>query len=100
MTSTPSQQIDDTDFVILDVETTGLSPDTGDRVCEVAAVKIRGGAVVQSFGTLINPCRPISNGAYMVNRISPEMVANAPKFDDIAEEFAAMLKDSVIGAYN
>ena len=94
------QHIDETDFVILDVETTGLSPDTGDRVCEVAAVKLRGGAVVKSFGTLINPCRPISSGAYQVNRISPEMVADAPKFTDIAEEFASMLHDSVIGAYN
>jgi DNA polymerase III epsilon subunit family exonuclease len=92
--------IDETDFVILDVETTGLSPNTGDRVCEVAAVKIRGGAVVQSFGTLINPCRPISAGAFQVNRISPEMVQDAPKFTDIAEDFHLMLKDSVIGAYN
>jgi DNA polymerase III epsilon subunit family exonuclease len=92
--------IDETDFVILDVETTGLSPNTGDRVCEVAAVKVRGGAVVQTFSTLINPCRPISAGAFQVNRISPEMVQNAPQFSDIAEEFHAMLKDSVIGAYN
>ena len=100
MTAKPIQHIDDTDFVILDVETTGLSPDSGDRVCEVAAVKIRGGAVVQSFGTLINPCRPISSGAYQVNRISPAMVAGAPKFNEIAQEFQEMLRDSVIGAYN
>jgi DNA polymerase III subunit epsilon len=92
--------IDETDFVILDVETTGLSPNAGDRVCEVAAVKVRGGAVVQTFCTLINPGRPISAGAFQVNRISPEMVQNAPQFSDIAEDFHTMLKDSVIGAYN
>jgi DNA polymerase III subunit epsilon len=100
MKSHLQQHIDETDFVILDVETTGLSPNTGDRVCEIAAVKIRGGAVVQSFGTLVNPCRPISAGAFQVNRISPEMVMDAPKFEDIAGEFSSMLKDSVIGAYN
>ncbi|MFI5252088.1 MAG: exonuclease domain-containing protein [Bacteroidota bacterium] len=100
MKTRPKQYIDETDFTILDVETTGLSPNTGDRICEIAAVKIRGGAVIKSFGTLINPCRPISAGAYQVNRISPEMVRDAPMFQEIAEDISSLLKDSVIGAYN
>jgi DNA polymerase III epsilon subunit family exonuclease len=96
----PRQHIDETDFVVVDVETTGLSADRGDRVCEVAAVKLRGGAVVESFGSLIDPCRPISPGAYAVNRISQQMLADAPRFDEIAEQLGDLIKHSVIVAYN
>jgi DNA polymerase III epsilon subunit family exonuclease len=95
-----SQHIDETDFVVLDVETTGLSVKNSDRVCEIGAVKIRGGAVVDSFGSLINPQRPISSGAYAVNQISPQMLESAPIFPSIIQRLAAMMKDSVVVAYN
>ena len=94
------QHIDETDFVIVDVETTGLSPDYGDRVCEVAAVKLRGGAVIETFASLIDPCRPISAGAYAVNKISPKMLLGAPQFPEIAENFQQLIQHSVIVAYN
>ena len=68
-TTQASPPIDDCDFLVVDVETTGLSPEAGDRVCEIGAVKLRGGAVVDSFGSLIDPQRPISSGAYAVNGI-------------------------------
>jgi len=86
--------------LIVDVETTGLSPEAGDRVCEVGAVKLRGGAVVESYGSLVNPQRPISAGAYAVNQISPQMVADAPSFAEIADQFAEMMHDCVLVAYN
>jgi DNA polymerase III epsilon subunit family exonuclease len=92
--------IDEADFVVIDVETTGLSPDKNDRVCELAAIKVRGGAIVEELGTLINPQRMISPGAFAVNRISREMLATAPYFEDIAEQLRAMLEGSVIGGYN
>ncbi len=100
MTSLHSPLIDESDFVVVDVETTGLSVENGDRVCEVAAVKLRGGAVMESFGSLIDPCRPISAGAYAVNRISVEMLADAPRFTEVAERLSGMFKGSVIVAYN
>jgi|ERR1041385_726694 DNA polymerase III epsilon subunit family exonuclease len=95
-----NQHIDETDFLVVDVETTGLSPDGGDRVCEIGAVKIRGGAVIESFGSLINPERPISAGAYAVNRISPAMVEDAPRFSDVAEKIRTLMEHSVLVAYN
>ncbi|MGA2623246.1 MAG: exonuclease domain-containing protein [Bacteroidota bacterium] len=95
-----SRHIDETDFLVVDVETTGLSPDTGDRVCEIGAIKIRGGAVVDTLSSLVNPCRPISAGAYAVNRISPAMVADAPEFHQLAERLLQMMDDSVLVAYN
>ena len=94
------QSISDADFLVVDVETTGLSADDGDRVCEVGAVKLRGGAVVETFGTLINPQRPISAGAYAVNKISPQMVAEAPTFGETAARLSDMMDDAVLVAYN
>lgn len=94
------QHIDEVDYVIVDVETTGLSPATGDRVCEIGAVKLRGGAVMKTLGTLINPKRPISAGAYAVNGISPQMVAGAPTFGEIAGQLRELTESSVIVAYN
>lgn len=93
-------QINDTDFLVVDVETTGLSVERGDRVCEIGAVRLRGGAIIETFGSLINPQRPISAGAYAVNRISPQMVADAPIFPEIAEKLWQMMQDAVLVAYN
>ncbi|TLY33153.1 MAG: WYL domain-containing protein [Ignavibacteria bacterium] len=95
-----SPRLDETDFLVVDVETTGLSAEGGDRVCEVGAVKLRGGAIVATLGTLIDPRRPISNGAYAVNHISPEMLRNAPVFTDVAERLWGMMENSILVAYN
>ena len=48
-----------TEFVIFDVETTGLSPIDGDRIVEIAAVKVKGDKVVDKFYSLVNPQRSI-----------------------------------------
>jgi DNA polymerase-3 subunit epsilon len=95
-----TQLLDDVDFLVVDVETTGLSMDRGDRVCEIGAVKLRGSAIVDTFGTLVDPCRPISSGAYAVNHISPEMLIDAPTFETIAPKLQQMMNDTVLVAYN
>jgi DNA polymerase III epsilon subunit family exonuclease len=84
----------------MDVETTGLSADSGDRVCEIGAVKLRGGAVIKTFGTLIDPERPISAGAYAVNGISPSMLAGAPIFPDVSDKLRTMMDGCILVAYN
>ncbi|MDI6767654.1 MAG: exonuclease domain-containing protein [Bacteroidota bacterium] len=95
-----SQHIDEADYLAIDVETTGLSPESGDRVCEIGAVKLRGGAVVETFGSLIDPQRPISYGAYTVNGITPQMLLDAPIFSSIAGKLWEMMQDSILVAYN
>ncbi|HUL45256.1 MAG TPA: exonuclease domain-containing protein [Bacteroidota bacterium] len=94
------EHVDTLDFLVVDVETTGLSAERGDRVCEVAAVKLRGGAVMDTFSTLVDPQRPISGGAFAVNNISPQMLVDAPIFPEIAERLRALLENSVLVAYN
>jgi DNA polymerase III subunit epsilon len=95
-----SRHIDEADYLVVDVETTGLSADGGDRVCEVGAVLLRGNAVVDTFGTLVDPCRPIAAGAYAVNHISPQMLEGAPEFPAVAERLQAMMDGAVLVAYN
>jgi DNA polymerase III epsilon subunit family exonuclease len=99
-TGNPNLHIDEADYVVIDVETTGLSVDSGDRVCEIGAVKLRGSAVIETFSSLIDPQRPISGGAYAVNGISPQMLLNAPVFSGVAEKLWTMMEGAIVVAYN
>ena len=47
-------------YVAVDVETTGLAPSDGHRVCEIALLRFLRGTVVDSFVSFVNPLRPIS----------------------------------------
>src|SRR3989338_7978764 len=67
-------------FSFFDVETTGLSSQNGDRICEVAILKYKNEKIIDTFQTLINPLRPISEGALAVNGITPRMLKGKPLF--------------------
>ncbi len=96
----PEMPIDELEFLAVDVETTGLSASAGDRICEIGAVKLRGMQMVESYGTLVNPLRPISPGASAVNRITDEMVADAPPFPAVARRLAGMMRNVILLGYN
>jgi DNA polymerase-3 subunit epsilon len=101
----PAPGTDDVDFDLLDIavvdlETTGLSADRGDRVCEIGIVRIRGGAVMHTFGSLVDPTVPVSAGAYAVNGISPAMLVDAPLFGEVLPRVEPLLRDAVLVAYN
>jgi DNA polymerase-3 subunit epsilon len=97
---TLSVPLDRVIFAVLDVETTGLSPAFGDRICEVAVLRCRGGRELARFHTLVNPLRSISPGAFAVNHIRDEDVIDAPLFRDVAPRLLEALGDSVIVAHN
>jgi DNA polymerase III epsilon subunit family exonuclease len=92
--------LDEVTFTILDVETTGLSPAYGDRVCEIALLQVRGDEELAAFCTLVDPGRPISPGAFAVNRITAELLRGAPRFSEIADQVLAFLQDTVLVAHN
>jgi len=73
-------------YVIFDLETTGISPNY-DEVIEISALKVKGGEVVDEFNTLVNPGRKIPFGATKVNGITNAMVAEAPAFSHVLAEF-------------
>src|SRR5919201_2708607 len=87
-------------FAVVDVETTGLSARTGDRICEVAVVLARGGQIVDQVQTLVNPQKPISRAAAAVNGISDHMVRNSPTFHQVAPALLEALDGAVLVAHN
>lgn len=80
-----------TDYVVLDVETTGIDR-KNDRMVEIAILEISNGNIVDQYQTLVNPGIPISPGAYQVHGISDADVASAPKAEHIAAEIADRLR--------
>lgn len=95
-----SSPIDTVDLVVVDVETTGLEPHHGDRICELGAIRLRGGQEVGRFHTMVNPGCLISPGAFAVNRITPDMVANAPFAAEVLPTFLVFAHGAVLAAYN
>lgn len=86
-------------YVVVDVETTGGRP-PNDRVTEIGAVKIRGGEIVAEWQSLINPQRHIPAFITELTGISNGMVADAPLFSEVAEDFAAFLDGAIFVAHN
>ena len=71
-------KIKNTEFVVFDVETTGLSAQDGDRIVEIAAMKVKDGKVIDKFYSLVNPNRSIPSEATRVNNITDDMVVKEP----------------------
>ncbi|MFH1086494.1 MAG: exonuclease domain-containing protein [Chloroflexota bacterium] len=90
----------DLPLAFVDVETTGLSPRYGDRVCEIAVLRVEGDEPADALQQLINPLRPISPGAQAVNGISAEMLRDAPIFHDVADRLLALCEGAVLVAHN
>lgn len=86
-------------FTVVDVETTGGRAGA-DRVIEVAAVKICGGEIIDSFSTLINPGRGIPPMITWLTGITDKMTAGAPVFGEITGKFKKFLGDTVFAAHN
>lgn len=88
-------------FTIFDVETTGLYPYSGDRICEIGAIRMTAGRkTVKRFHSLVDPGRPISPGASAVNGITDEMVRGKPAIEEVLPGFLRFVKGSVLVAYN
>jgi DNA polymerase III subunit epsilon len=87
-------------LAFLDFETTGLYPRRGDRVCEIALLRVLGDSVERSIDTLINPLRPLSAQSFAINRIAPEQLAAAPRFEAIIGALRQALVGAAIVAHN
>lgn len=95
-----SAALDELDYVVVDVETTGSSPDRGDRVTEIAAVEVTGGRVADEFCTLVDPGRPIPDWIARMTGITRDMVEDAPPFEEVAAEVRDRLEGRIFVAHN
>lgn len=87
-------------LVFVDVETTGLRAVYGDRVCEIAILRVESGEVVDALQRLVNPQRPMGEGAFRVHGISDEMLADAPPFSEIVPDVLALLEGAAFVGHN
>lgn len=86
--------------VVLDFETTGLSPDCGDRTIEVGAVLIRNNQIIDRFESLMNPGMRISSFIEDYTSITNRMLASAPSIAEVMEKFVTFTAQHHLVAHN
>jgi len=89
----------DEEFVIFDIETTGLSP-LNNKITEIGAVKIKNSAIVETFSKLINPVDSIPVKIVELTEITDEMVKNSPKIEEVLPEFISFIGNAPLVAHN
>lgn len=94
------QLLEHATWIVVDLETTGVSHAKGDRIVEIGAVRLDGDRVTAEFQTLVNPRRPIPYFAQRVHGISDRMVSSAPLFADVLPEFLAFCSDAPLISHN
>lgn len=87
--------------IILDTETTGLDPNQGHRIIEIAAIEMTNRRLTGNFfHRYLNPEREIDPGAIQVHGITAEFLQDKPRFCDIAEEFAEFIRGAELIIHN
>ena len=86
-------------YVVLDLETTGGSPQR-DRITEIAAVRMEGGQQAARWSTLVNPGTPIPFFIQNLTGISNQMVHDAPTFANVVPQLLELLDGAVLVAHN
>jgi len=87
--------------LFLDTETTGLSPNDGHKIVEIACIETSDLISTKNiFHKIINPRRDVPNGAYKVHGFSTEFLKDKETFDKIADEFVEFIKDKKIIIHN
>jgi DNA polymerase-3 subunit epsilon len=87
--------------IVLDTETTGLSPATGDRLVEIGCVELINHIPTgRTYHVYINPQRTMPEEAFRVHGLSDEFLADKPLFAAVAEEFCAFLGDATLIIHN
>lgn len=95
----PQQLLREIPFVVVDVETTGMSP-LNDRITEIAMMKVCNGVLVEEFSTLVNPLVTVPPFITSLTGIDNVMVQNAPTAREVVPYVAEFLSNGVFVAHN
>ena len=99
ITNPKDKKIDEEEFVVFDIETTGLNSHTN-KIIEIGAVKIKSGRIIDRYSQLINPGISIPYHITEITSITNEQVANQPKIDEVIGKFVDFIGDAVLVAHN
>ncbi len=97
--SFPRNQSIDTEYCVLDIETTGLSFRT-EKITELGAVIYKNGEVIEEFESFVNPEKPIPDDVVAITHITDEMVKDAGTIEEVLPKFLEFIGDRVIVAHN
>src|ERR1700709_1353820 len=88
-------------LIVLDTETTGLNPKTGDRILELGCVEMVNRRLTgNNLHFYINPERDSDPGALAVHGLTPEFLSDKPKFAEIADQFRDFIQDAELIIHN
>lgn len=93
------QNIEDTTYCVLDLETTGFSFRT-EKITEIGVMKVKNGEVIDEFSCFVNPEKPIPQRVVEVTNITDDMVKDAETIEKIFPKLLEFLGDSVLVAHN
>ena len=97
----PATPLDQVEYVVVDVETTGGGQIRGHRITEIAIVRVdANGRTLHEYSTLINPGRSIPYAITKLTNIDQDMVRMAPRFEDVAQDIRSLLEGRVFVAHN
>jgi len=86
--------------IVLDFETTGLSPDYGDRAIEIGAVKLKNGELEDRYQQLMNPGKRISSFIEEYTGITNNMLKEAPPCEEVMRDFSDFIGNFNLVAHN
>lgn len=87
------------DYVVFDLETTGVRPNT-DEIIEISAIRVKNHLAAEEFTTLVNPQIPIPAAATAINHITDDMVQNAPLLAEALKSFLAFIGEHILVGHN
>ena len=89
-------------LTVFDLETTGLDPNKGHRIIEIAGVRVENGTILEEagFAMFVNPNRDIPAEARQINKISDEDVRDAPTIEAVLPQFLAFTQGTILLAHN
>nr|WP_314277862.1 3'-5' exonuclease [uncultured Peptostreptococcus sp.] len=90
----------DDEYVVVDLETTGLSPFNGDEIIEIGVTEIKGNEILRNYSRLIKPIAFIPSHITEITKITNDMVEDALTIEDVLPKFRNYIGDRTIIAHN
>jgi DNA polymerase-3 subunit epsilon len=94
------QPLSEIPICVIDVETTGVAADLGDRVIELGIVRLQDGQATQEYQQLFDPGRAISPRIEIITGITPQMLSGQPRFCDELDRIMQLLAGAVLLGHN